>query len=129
MWRGLVVGLLLLMPGVGGAQSLRPSAHITTQTTTVLVAPVAGQQVQVYSGSLCVDANGTATGIALQSTAGTNILGTNLVYVIPAGACLWFPTKPNNQFYGIPTAAGTGLQVVTTVGNGPVNVYLEVSQR
>ena len=119
----------LLLPSVAFAQALRPTAHIVSQTTTTLVAAVAGKQVQVMEGSLCVDGNGATTSVAVQSTGGVNILGTGVVYVLLPGACLYFAPRTAGGFYGIPTAVGTGLQVVTGVGNGPVNVYLEVTQR
>lgn len=125
----LALFLVLLLPAPSLAQALRPTAHITSQTTTTLVSAVAAKQVQLNAGSLCVDAGGAATGITLQSTAGTNLFGTGVVWVVPAGACLNFFARPQGGFYGNPTAVGTGLAVVTTVGNGPVEVYLEVTQR
>src|SRR5437660_12071775 len=109
------------------AGALRPTAHITTQTTTTLVTGVSGQTVTFYSGSLCVDGNGATTGITLQDSAATNLIGSGIVYVLTAGQCLTFPTRGDP--YGVPTGSGNGLQVVTTVGNGPVEVYLEVIQR
>lgn len=124
----ILVALLLLFPTSGMADALRPTAHITSQTNTTLVSAVSGKQVQINQGSICVDGNGAATGITLASTAGTNVFGTGVVWVLNAGQCLWFAPR-SGGFYGTPTAAGTGLRVTTTVGNGPVNVYLEVTQQ
>lgn len=129
MTRWLVLLLLLLIPtsGFSAGPALIATAHISTQTTTHLVAAVAGQSVSIYGGSICVDANGATTGVALQSTAGTNVMGTNVVYVLAVGTCYWFPRS--DAPYGNVTALGTGLDLVTTVGNGPVEVYLEVVQQ
>lgn len=127
----LLVALLFLLAAVlpAGAQQYRQAtAHITTQTTTTVHAAVTGKRLAVVAGSVCVDANGTATGIALQDSAGTNLFGTGIVWVVGAGACLNFPLRGTGAPvpYGRPTALSTSLQVVTTVGNGPVEVYLEV---
>jgi hypothetical protein len=109
--------------------AFRPTAHITSQATTHLVTDVAGTKVTVLVALICVDAGGAAAGVALQDTAGTNIFGSGVVWVIPIGGCLTLPAKPNNAFWGQPTASGKGLDIVTTVGNGPVEVYLEVRQQ
>lgn len=128
-WLVTLIVAVLLLPSTGTAQvpAGRVTARITSQTTTIVVAAVAAKRVQLLSGSVCVDGNGAAAGVALQDTAGTNIIGTGMVYVINPGNCLWF--QPPNQIAYTPTASGTGLQVVTTVGNGPVLVSLEVKQQ
>ena len=127
----LAVALLLLcllaLPVAAAGPELRPGVHISSQTTTAIVAAVASQSVSIYGGSICVDANGATTGITIVSSAATNLVGTNVVYVLGAGQCLWLPTR--QAPYYTPTASGTGLSLITTVGNGPVNVYLEVVQR
>ena len=123
----LLVLLALLLPSSGTADELRPAAHITSQTTTVMVAAVTGKQVQLMAGSICLDGNGATTGVAIQDTGGTNIIGTSVVYVLAAGECLYFPRS--NAPYGQVTASGTGLQIVTTVGNGPINAYFEAIQQ
>ncbi len=129
MKRLLVGLLLLLLVTPAWATELRVTAHITSQTTTVLVAAVAGKFVVIRAGSVCVDSNGADTGVALQSTAGANLVGTSVVYVIAAGQCLFLPRSSRlSDFYYTPSAIGTGFQIVTTVGNGPVEVYLEVAQ-
>jgi len=119
--------LCLGVPGQAAAQSARPAAHITSQTTTTLVAGVAGKTVGILSGSVCVDANGSSTGITFQDSNGTNLVGTGVVYVLPAGSCFWFPTR-SDPYFNL-TASGAGLQIVTTIAAGPVEVYLETVQR
>jgi hypothetical protein len=119
--------LLLASTAAAAGPEIRATAHITSQTTTALVAAVASQSVSIYGGSICVDANGATTGITIVSSAGTNLVGTGMVYVLGAGQCLWLPTR-QAPYYTV-TASGTGLSLITTVGNGPVEVNLEVVQR
>ena len=123
----LVLLVLMLMAAPVSATDLRPGVRITSATTTQIVAAVAGQTIAVLSGSICVDADGVATNITLQSSTPTNLIGTSVVYHLAAGTCLIFPYR-GNQPYGSIAVAGTALQVVTSAA-GPVNVYLEVQQR
>jgi len=112
---------------VAEPQSIRATAHITSQTTTTLVAAVTGQQIQIHGGSICVDANGATTGVALEDSGATNLVGTGVVYVLGTGQCWYFP-RDGKPWIGV-VGAGLGLNLVTTVGNGPVNVNLEIIQR
>jgi len=107
--------------------SLRCSNRITSQTTTTITAAVAAKRISIHGGSICVDGNGVTTGVALQDSDATNLVGTSVVYVLLAGQCWYFPrdTKPWVSVVG----AGLGLDIATTVGNGPVIVNLEVIQR
>ena len=119
--------LPVLAACTSSAPSLRCSNNITSQTTTTITAAVAGKTISIQGGSICVDANGAATGVALQDSDGTNLVGTSVVYVLGVGQCWYFPrdTKPWLSVVG----AGLGLAIATTVGNGPVQVNLEVIQR
>jgi hypothetical protein len=104
----------------------RVSAHISAATTTTLQAAVAGQKISIQGGSVCVDAGGVTTGITLQDGAGTNLVGTGVVYALGAGQCLTLPLRPD-LWYTL-TAVGQSLQLVTGAA-GPVEVYLEILQR
>lgn len=118
---------LCAAPTLAEAQSVRVGARITTQTTTIVIAAVASKTVAVTYLSICLDSGATATGVALQDTAGTNIVGTGIVYLLAAGQCLVFPSR--NDPYFVLTASGTGLQIVSSAANGPLNVYIEALQR
>lgn len=122
----LVLILLLALASPAAAQHFAAAtAHITSQTTTTVATAVSGASITILGGSICVDANGASTGVAIQDAGGTNLFGTGIVWVIPAGACLNFPYR--GFAYGKPGAVGSNLQIVTTVGNGPVEVALEVA--
>ena len=123
----LLMGLSAAGVGRLGAAELRPTARVTSQTTTTLVTAVSGQTIGVTGGSICIDANGVTTGLKLQDSAGTNIVGTGIVYVLSPGQCWVFPRTSNPYFTII--GGGLGLQLVTSVGNGPVEVALEVVQQ
>lgn len=123
---GILVATALL-PASALAQNVLVGKHITTQTTTALVAAVAGQSVYLYQGSICVDANGVTTGVAIVDTTAVNLAGTNVVWVLAPGSCLTF--FPRNTWYFTPTVSGRGLSLITSVGNGPVEVSLEAVQR
>ena len=122
------VGVLaLVLPVVVSADSALIGKRITTQTTTTLLAGVAGQHIFLLQGSICIDGNGVVTGITIQDSTPSNLVGTSVVYVLSPGAC--YTLFPRQAPYLSPTADGKDLQLVTTVGNGPVNVSLEVVQR
>jgi len=123
----LLLPLLLLYPAPGEADLKQVGAHIASQTTTTIVSAVAGQKVQLQSGTLCVDSNGAETGITIQDGANTNLVGTSVVWVIGPGQCLWFPLQSGGYFN--PTASGQSFQIKTTVGNGPVEVWLQLLQQ
>ena len=127
MRRALALLLLAFWASSVWADAARTGARITSQTTTTLVAAKDGQVILIFAGSICVDANGATTGITLQDSGGTNIIGTGVVYVLAPGQCLSLP-RTHDLYYNA-TASGTSLQLVTTVGNGPVQVYLETVQR
>jgi len=122
----ILVFLVVVTPLEAAGPFYLVGLHITSQTTTALQAAAASKTVSIISGSLCVDGNGATTGLTIQDTAGTNLFGTNVVYVLNAGQCLIWPRS--GQPYQV-TTAGLGLQVVTTLGNGPVEVYLELVQQ
>lgn len=125
--RCLMIFMVVGLPLLAEAEALRPTAHISTQTTTVLVAGIAGKTIEMNLGLICVDANGATTGITLQDTTGVNLIGTNVVLVMSAGQCFGFG-RSGDPFFTVVTT-GRGLNIVTTVGNGPVEVYMEVTQR
>src|SRR5204862_1100426 len=109
----LTLSLLLALVTAASAQQLtKVGRHITSATTTTLVAGSTGSSpLALFHGSLCVDAGGVQTGVTLQDSAGTNLVGTGVKWVIPAGACLVMVYKGSPYFNG--TAVGRGLQVVT----------------
>jgi len=123
----LLLPLLLLVPAPGYADLKQVGVHIATQTSTTIVAAVTGQKTQLQSGSICVDSNGVETGITIQDGANTNLVGTGVVWVLGPGQCLWFPPLAGGYFS--PTATGQTFQVKTTVGNGPVEVWLQLLQQ
>jgi hypothetical protein len=106
--------------------SFRPAAHITSATTTTILAGVAGQAISIQGGFICTDAGGVATNVTIQDGAGTNLFGTGVLFVPAIGSCLTIPLR--TDLWGIPTAVGQSLQVVTSAA-GPVEIYLEVVQR
>lgn len=122
----LVLLLVLLLVIPAGAQNLnvqRVQARVASATTTTLVGAVAGTSVEVYSVSICLEGAGVATNLTLQDTAGTNLVASSATYALPnPGACLVAPLR--NRRYFNPTAAGTGLQLVTSAA-GPVVVLVE----
>lgn len=124
----LLLALLLVLAFVGGgdAQNLfiqKVQARVASATTTTLVAAVAGAAVEIYSVSICLELAGVATSLTLQDTAGTNLVASSATYALPnAGACLYAPLR--NRRYFNPTAAGTGLALVTSAA-GPVVVVIE----
>lgn len=124
-----VVSILLMFASLAPtaeAQNLRrASARITSATTTTLAAAVAGTSMQIFDGSVCVDSGGVATTVTLQDTGGTNLVGSNIVYQLAPGTCLWMNYKGTPYFRA--TTSGTGLAIVTGAA-GPVNVYLEYVQ-
>lgn len=122
----LLLILLCAPPAWAQAPSFRIGAHITSATTTTVLAGVAGQKIVIQGGSICVDGNGVTTQITIQDSTPTNLVGTSVVYVLVAGQCLVFPRV--TDLYYVPTAAGAGLQLVTGAA-GPVEVYLELLQR
>lgn len=129
--------LLLLATLPAGAQLLGPyktfGAHITSQTTTTLVAAVSARTVVLYSLSACVDGNGATTSFTVQDTAGTNLVGTGVVYVVNPGQCFTWPLRPGaSSSTAIPLGYitnGLGLALVTGTGNGPVEVFGEYLQQ
>lgn len=135
MRRALALAVLLaLVPALAAAQGpllTRAQARITTQTTTTLVADVASVKMSIYSLSICVDAGGATTGFTIQDSTPTNLVGTSIVYAVPAGACLTWPLRATPtirpQDFAL-TASGKGIQIVTTVGNGPSNVTVEYTK-
>ena len=131
MRRLLILAILLLYPTSGYADSFRVGKHIASTTTTNLVVAVAGKHVQLNTATVCMDNGGSTGGFALSSTAGTNIFGTSVVWSLAAGQCITFPPKPYGPgaFYGNPTAAGTGLDIITSTGAGPYEVYIEAFQQ
>lgn len=137
--RALLALLLLLLASAlpAGAQIVGPfktfGAHITSQTTTTLVAAVTARTLALYSLSACVDGNGAATSVTVQDTAGTNLVGTGVVYVVNPGQCFTWPMRVGaSTGTSIPLGYitnGLGLQLVTGTGNGPVEVFGEYLQQ
>ena len=119
--------LLLLAAPASGAEVIG-SGIISSQTTTTAIAAVAGETIAIMSASFCVDAGGATTGITIRSSTPTNLIGTSVVYAVGAGSCLVFP-RSGGKPWGSIAVAGTSLQIVTTVGNGPVNYYIEAVQQ
>src|SRR5437899_7607077 len=95
-----VLVLVLASPAWAAGPSFRVGAHITTQTTTTIVTGVAGQTVSLQGGSICVDANGVTTGITIQDSGATNLVGTGVVYVLSAGQCLAYP-RVQDLYYAV----------------------------
>src|SRR5262245_37141827 len=106
----------------------RNSNHISSATTTTVVAAVAGQNISVWSLSACVDNAGTATNVTIQDSASTNLIGTNVVYALGAGTCLTFLRSDRNHGPHLVVTSGLGLQVVTSAA-GPVEVSVEFTQQ
>jgi hypothetical protein len=121
-----LLGALVASWAFAAGPEFRVGLRITTATTTTVLAGVAGQTIGIYGGSICVDTGGVTTGITLQDSTPTNVIGTSVVYALAAGQCLTIP-RDRNPWYNI-TAAGTTLQVVTGAA-GPINLYLELIQR
>lgn len=125
----LLIAVLFLLAAVvpaGAQRYLQGTAHITSQTTTTVLSNAGTtQRLAIMAGSLCVDTGGATTALTLQDSAGLNLFGTGVVWTIGAGSCVNLPYR--GFLYGVPTGAGRSLQVVTGSGNGPVEVYLEVT--
>lgn len=128
--RRLVVPLvlLLLLATVASAQNVRLArtcAHITSATTTTLVAATSGVSIELWSFFIYVDNGGVATTVTLRDSAGTNLAGTNVAWPLAAGSS--FTGAYRGQRYFNATAAGTGLQIVTSAA-GPVEACVETVQ-
>jgi hypothetical protein len=119
----LILALVSAASGQGQPLVTHWGAHITTATTTTLVAAVTGGTIGVWSFSACVAAGGTQTTITLQDGAGTNLIGTSVTYPLQPGTCYVAPFRGRQWFTS--TASGQALQIVTS-DIGPVDVYVEV---
>jgi hypothetical protein len=125
-WLIVLAVLLLAAPaGAQGPKLTKATAHIVAATTTTVVAGASGVIIGIWSASICVDAGGAQTSVTIQDSAGTNLVGPNVVYVLPAGSCWWAPLR--SVQYPFNTGAGRGVQIVTS-GAGPTEVLLEVSK-
>lgn len=126
----LVVLLLVATPAsaqIFGVPNLTfKSAHIATQTTTVVITPESGKSPRIVFLLVCVDNGGAAGTVTVQDGAGTNLFGTGVVFAMNTNTCL---TLPYRGFpYGNAAASGQGISVVTGTGNGPYEVLIEVVQ-
>jgi hypothetical protein len=104
-------------------------ARITTATTTTLVTGTAGRMIEIYHLSIILDTGSVATSFTIQDSTPLNLVGTGVVFALPAGGSLIMQLKgsPNLMSYFNPCALGTSLQIVTSAA-GPCNVYAEVSK-
>lgn len=122
---GLLTLVLVLLAAVvpAGSQGFklqRAPIHITSATTTTVVAGVAGRQIEIRDLFLRVDNGGVATTVTFQDSAGTNLLGTGVTFVLGTDQSLDWPLRPLPIGRLALTGAGNGFQIVT-VGAGPVN--------
>ena len=123
----LIGAIVLAMVTLAGAETrTRTAGHITSQTSTHIVTGVTGQSVYVDYVSVCVDAGGATTGIAIKDTSSSpvNLVGTSVVFALLAGQCLELFADQMD-----PTTPDKGLDIVTTVGNGPVEYNVRARQR
>jgi len=122
----LIIALLCAtLPADAQPFLTKVGAHITTATTTTLVAGTAGRSIEIFHMSICLDNAGTAGAITIQDSAALNLVGTGVVYVLGPNTCLTMPFKGRSYF--LPTGAGNGLQIVSG-SVGPFEVYAEVSK-
>lgn len=122
----LIALALLASASLAHADEVRVGKHITSATTTTVLTGVASKTILIVGGHICIDGNGVATGITLQDSTPTNLVGTSVVYVLNPGQCLAFGRAGGG--YYVPTGAAKDLQLVTGAA-GPVELYLELIQQ
>lgn len=119
----LLLGLLAFHASAQPINLQRSAVHISTATTTTLVAAVTGGPIEVWTLSVCVQTGGTTTTITLVDGAGTNLIGTSVTYVLAPGTCFVAPYRGFRYFAA--TAVSQALRLVTN-DVGPVDVVVEV---